>query len=282
MVGDAVGGYEVKESLGSGRSGLLFLAVQSTGHRAVVRRRLGDDDVHEFAREAAQALQLPTPPMVERRKSRAGVAVLLAIVDPDAPGTGYTDHPNTVPLQRVSASSRSSSNRSMRLVWVSIVAAMVGSVGAVASLSARGAPAAEVHVARVAPTPVKPTDAPTVERAEFRPPALPVAQVVGEAGPQTQPPPVVSPEKPAARPHAASPSTTTSCTPDDEWKRARYADLQDLFALASRTDTLSSAWDRPLTGLEREVHRATTLKDCAAIEKRLQGYLKRLRDSSVP
>lgn len=263
MVGDVVGGYEVKEALGSGRNGLLFLAAQPTGHRAVVRRRLGDDDVDQFAREVVQALQLPTPPMVERRKSRAGVAVLLAIVDPDAPGSGYTDHTNTVPLSQVTP--RSSPNRFVQVALVSIVAASAGLAGVFAFLSSRRAAAPVSPLAAR----INKTDTPALE-----PRALPVQVAVDAGG---QPPPGLDVK--ATRRPPAPPERTGACTPDDEWKKGRYADVQDLFALAAKTDALSSAWERPLTNLEREIHRATTPRDCAAIEATLRRSVKQLSDS---
>ncbi|MEQ1731927.1 MAG: hypothetical protein ABL982_26430, partial [Vicinamibacterales bacterium] len=131
MIGDVVGGYVVKEALASGRSGLLFLALQEgTGHRAVVQRRLGEDDLKAFAREAAQAIGVEACLLVERRKSRAAVAVLLAIIDAEAPGLGYTEHTDTQQLLPSPARPRRSPGKGLVLLVLGLLLLVGAAVGA--------------------------------------------------------------------------------------------------------------------------------------------------------
>lgn len=275
MVGDVVGGYEVKEALGSGKSGLLFLAVHASGHRAVVRRRLGDDDLHEFARESAQSLGLKDLPPVERRKSRAGVAVLIALVDSGAPGSGYTDHTNTVPLPRLELATAVASSWKVRLVIV--VLALVGAISAAVAVSGRvrssaderpppiGSSVAVVPVQHVVPAAEPP---PVVVAAD--PPATAEAKPSPDAGQAVE----RSRETPKMR--AVVVSSDSACTPTDGWKRDRYADIRELFDLASATEELSVSWEQPLTALEREVAAARTAKECAIVEKTVARYAHKL------
>lgn len=275
MVGDVVGGYEVKEFVGSGKSGLLYLAVHASGHRAVVRRRLGDDDLHEFAQESAQSLGLKDLPSVERRKSRAGVPVLIAIIDSGAPGSGYTDHTNTMPLPPPEAATSRAS--SWKLPAVIVGFALVGAISAAVVVTERGRPSANeiplpvanpvavvadqhgLPVAAALPVVVAgtPQDTPDAE------PSLDAGQAVDR-----------NPAAPKLRGSALSSDST--CTPTDQWKRDRYADIRDLFHLAGATEDLSSSWEKPLTELEREVSAARSGKECSTVEKTVRRYALKL------
>lgn len=266
MVGDVVGGYLVKEALGSGRSGLLYLAVQASGHRAVVQRRLGDDDVPAFAREVAEVLALSLLPQVELRKSRGGVPVLLAVVDPGAPGSGYTDHTNTGPLPPP---------RRRRRPTLLVVLLGAGGVGAAISAAGwSGGPTSGSSSPPLEPVvvPTRDVQAP-LPVSTSEPPEHPLDDAPPSAiAKQAEPTPAPRPLSPAA----------PACVPDARWKKDRFADVQDLFSLAGRSEALSSAWDPFLTKLERQVHEAATAVDCAAVEKVLQRYAQRLGRASPP
>ena len=278
MVGDVVGGYEVKESLGSGRSGLLFLAVQASGHRAVVRRRLGDDDLQEFARESAQSLGLKDLPQVERRKSRAGVPVLIAIVDSGAPGSGYTDHTNTAPLPPPEVvTSRTSRTSSWHLAVLIVGFALVGAILAAVVLAGRGRSSAnEIPLSVAHPIEV-------VADQHVAPVVEPTPVVVATA---PQDPPEAQPSLDAGQAIERNPATLklrgpavgsdSACTPTDQWKHDRYADIGDLFHLASATEERSSSWEKPLTELEREVYAARNTKECSTVEKTVRRYALKL------
>lgn len=144
MVGDVVGGYVVKEALASGRYGLLFLAIQGeTGHRAVVQRRHGEDDLKSFAAEAAQALGVEPCLLVERRRSRAGVAVLLAIIDAEAPGLGYTEHTDTQQVLPRTGQRRPSLRRGRMLLGLGLLVLLGAGLGVLLSIASRSAPQSE-------------------------------------------------------------------------------------------------------------------------------------------
>ena len=256
MVGDVVGGYEVKEALGSGKSGLLYLAVQASGHRAVVRRRLGDDDVHEFARESAQSLGLKDLPPVERRKSRAGVPVLLAIVDPHAPGSGYTDHTNTVPLPSPEGVR---SRTSLKLPVVIVCFALVGALSAAVVLSARS----------------RPLENSSAEAAVL---VVPVQHVIAERTPAsvaTVPPkmtetlPVdagVAVQAIAARPRVRSADVvrsepTTPCIFDDDFRDYARQAVAELRTLVAPSPGFAK--------LENEVGAALVERDCRRVTRAL-------------
>ena len=277
MVGDVVGGYEVKETLGSGQSGLLYLAVQASGHRAVVRRRLGDDDLHTFARESAQSLGLKDLPPVERRKSRAGVPVLIAIVDSGAPGSGYTDHTNTMPLpppEAVPPEAATSRASSWKLPAVIVGFGLVGAILAAVVLSDGGRSSAkesQLPIDTIAVAPVQrvlPAAEPTLVAVAVERPATPKTQPPLDAGQAV--------EGLAAVPKARGVAVDPTCAPTDGWKRDRYADIRDLFHLAGATEELSSSWEKPLTELEREVSAARSGKECSTVEKAVRRYALQL------
>ncbi len=274
MVGDLVGGYEVKGFVGSGKSGLLYLAVHASGHRAVVRRRLGEDDLHEFARESAQSLGLKDLPPVERRKSRAGVPVLIAIVDSGAPGSGYTDHTNTVSLPTPELTTSRTS--SWHLPVVIVVFALVGAISAAVVLTGGGRSSAEgnsLPIDTIAVVPVQrvlTASEPTPVAVAAKPHSTPEAQPSPDAGRAVED----HPEMPKFR--GAAGRSDSMGAPTDEWKRDRYADIRDLFHLASATEELSSSWEKRLTELEREVYAAQSAKECSTVEKTVRRYALKL------
>lgn len=294
MVGDVVGGYEVKELLASGRIGLLFLATKPSGHRAVIRRMFNEDNLQDFAKEVAAVLMLQAQPSVERRKSREGVAVLLAVVDADAPGSGRTEHANTVPIKRPKALQARSPNRLYLPLGAVALLALAALVAVVMWPVSTQAP----EVAAIPdpePTPVEPPKPDPVPAVEPEPEPIAVAKPP-EPEPEPVPPPkpaIVEAPKPVAvaqpKPAPPQPKVVTApvpakplCKPDPDWKRARAAETQELFNLATASDALSSAWDKPLTTLERDVPRAESAGNCSSVERRIRLYGKKLSAGKMP
>ncbi len=254
MVGDVVGGYVVKESLGSGRVGLLYLAVHvDTGHRAVVRRRLSDSDsADEFGVEAAQALRLTEPPRVERRTSRSGLKVLLAIVDDAAPGSGRTEHANTQLLPDVQR------NRRQRPRVLFLLPFLLVGVAVGAWLVAPGAP-----------------------------PIAPEPAAVSTVEPIPPPPPVV-----AAEPlEAIAPSVvllkkvthaSPGCEPGTDWKRNARGDLSELMNRAAPYEALTQWSSAEYEAIGIAIGAAVTTAECSAIQTRLRSFHRRVQAAEKP
>jgi hypothetical protein len=287
MVGDVVGGYVVKEALASGRSGLLFLAIQeATGHRAVVQRRLGDDDLQSFAREAAQVAGVEACLLVERRKSRAGVAVLLAIIDVEAPGSGYTDYTNTVPLPRLD--DVAPRRRGRVLLGLAVLLLVGAALGALLLRTATRPPEATDVVPAL---PVTSVAAP--------PPAVTSAAapaVTGVASPAVSPSPV-APPTPEPKAPSVQPSPDASaakrklaeaqpaCATDDAWKRRASADLAELLQRAARHESLLRSAAEADEAISTRIGRAMSGADCRAVEeslRRLHGQVLAAETVCVP
>ena len=253
MLGDVVGGYVVKEALGSGQRGLLFLALHvDTGHRAVVQRRLGEDDVRLFAREAAQLLGLTDTLVVERRLSRAGVEVLLAVVDGDAPGTGHTLHTNTARLPDLPARPVPAARRLPVAALVLLV--VVGAVlGALLMSSAERPAALAPPLAAVAPV------------AEVKPPpmVLPEAPIAS-----------ASPQPPSAK--SGSPPRASSYCDDDGWKAHASADLAELLRRAAKHEELLVWADEEDKAISQGLTAASTRASCQVLEQRLRRFHRRV------
>jgi hypothetical protein len=80
MLGEVVKGSVIEESLGNGRSGVLFLAGR-VGRRLLVERLHDESDWGAFALDAKAALQLSFLPSVTEEVTSAGARVLVAHVD---------------------------------------------------------------------------------------------------------------------------------------------------------------------------------------------------------
>lgn len=273
MVGDVVGGYVVKEALASGRSGLLFLAVHPvTGHRAVLQRRLGEDDLHQFAAEVTQVLGLAERPHVERRRSKAGVGVLLAVVDADAPGRGYTDYANTERLPDLPGPA--APRRRSSLLALGALVLLGGALGALLMKRTARQPEPPGGTANAAWVPTSPAEKP--EAGAVLAPSVADASVAVASAPPVK---VVAPPR-VARSKAAMAEVADGPTYCDagefDWKPRARADLNELLQRAAMHDELL-AWaadeEEPLSGA---IGAAMTEADCRAIEQRLRRFLKRV------
>ncbi len=177
-------------------------------------------------------------PQVERRKSRAGVPVLIAIVDSGAPGSGYTDHTNTAPLPPPEAVTSRTSSWHLAVLIVGF--ALVGAILAAVVLAGRSRSSPNelsLSVAHpievVADQHVEPVVEPTPVVVAIAPQDPPEAQPSLDAGKAIERnPATLKLRGPAVR-------SDSACTPTDQWKRDRYADIRDLFHLASATEELS-------------------------------------------
>lgn len=259
MIGDVVSGYVVTESLGSGRVGLLYLAVHAqTGHRAVVRRRLNDaDSADEFGLEAARSLALSTQTRVERRTSRGGVPVLLAIVDEAAPGSGRTEHANTQVLPDVPARRRRPS-----LLWLAPFLFLGVGLG---WLAMRGE--SSITTPSAAPATV------LAQKVEERPqpPTAPVTVLAAAPSPVVGP---VSPLKKVAR--------LESCEPDGTWKQKAFADLNELMHRSAPYKKLTG-WTASENGaIGSAIDAAVTSAQCRAVQARLHSFHQRVLAAEAP
>jgi hypothetical protein len=253
VVGDVVGGFIIKEALGSGRSGLLYLAVSASGHRAVVRRRLGDDELEEFARETAQVLALGSRPVVERRKTHAGVAVLFALVDGGAPGSGFTEHTNTDRLPTIPRRRSAGKWRVLLLLSCCVVTGAVLSAGLLRS--------SQTHVA-----------------SSLTSTARPVVVVSSNSEPIAAPVPEPAPNANVAR--DAGINHVQGCKPDPAWKRARLADVDELLDLGSASEALYVSVETPLRAASRSIRGASTEADCSRLGARLTKLYEQLTEAT--
>lgn len=253
MVGDVIGGYVVKESLGSGRVGLLYLAMHpETGHRAVVRRRLNDaDSADEFGAEAAQVLSLQALPRVERRTSRSGAKVLLAIIDETAPGFGRTEYANTQLLPDLHRRTRL-----LPLLWLIPLLALGVALGSW-----------------------------RVMRTESGVEALPAEPSTAEP----PPPPVLGAPKPVEDVVAAVATSkkvirtaAQTCEPDEGWKRNARGNLSELMNRSAPHEALTTWTSGEGDSIGRAIERAFTPAQCGAVEARLNAFHLRVLTAEKP
>ncbi|MFZ5442771.1 MAG: hypothetical protein ACOZQL_22365 [Myxococcota bacterium] len=267
MLGQRVSGYEVKSILASGRRTLYLAVNPDTGHRAVVRS-LADDDTGasfvDFAREVGEVLELPRRPEVVTRRLDDGREVLVALVDPHAPGTGQTRFPATTRLDRATPPSR---NRALVLLPVVLLVLGLVAFGAWRRLAPADQPAAPVIAA--APAVVEPVAAPP---AAPEPAAVPVVEAAKPA--ELAPPPSKQ-----ARPRSAVVVTkvpAAPCAVTDEWRKHRLADLQELDDRIVRSDTLWRQEQPHLDRLSTLIHRARDEDDCREVQAELEKLVARI------
>lgn len=258
MLGQRVGGYEVKSILASGRR-TLYLAVNSeSGHRAAIRAFTLDDtgaSFDEFAGEVAAFLSLASRPEVVARRLDDGREVLFAAVDPSAPGTGETRFPVTTRIERSPRPRRS--RRGVSFALAALLAFLLLGLGLWRRQQVELPPVALV----VAPPPSAP---PNLALAPPEPERPVPAQVV---------PVVETPRGVTAR------KATTSdapCDPSDEWKKNRIADVQELELRVQGSDTLWKQEQPHLDQLSKLVSRARDPQDCRAVEASLKKVVARL------
>lgn len=285
MVGDVVGGYVVKEALASGRNGLLFLALHvETGHRAVVQGRLGEDDLQQFAAEAAQVLGLAERPHVERRRSRAGLAVLLAVVDRGAPGSGYTGYTNTERLPDLPRPAAPAAPRRRHLLALGGLVLLGGALGALLMKGAarQEGPAGQPEAGDTAQ--VRPAPSPPVEKPEVVQDLA--ASVVDASIAVASPPLVKAPAPPrvvrskAARAEVADGPAYCDAA-DVDWKPRARADLNELIDRAAPHDELVRWVAEEEEAISRGIAAATTEAECRAIEQRVRRFLQRVVQPTV-
>lgn len=271
MVGERVGAYLITEALGSGRTGLLFLAVHiETGHRAVIQRLPNEDVTAAFAADAALALGLPNSPDVEERVTRDGRPVLFAAIDGGAPGSGATEHTNT---QRLPSSHAASPSRGgWRLVVLAACCLILGAAVGGGLWALNASAESEASVVTTKSLPISPV--------------LVVSPVELDAGAGESKPasPARSPEQRIERVPAKLGSAVVvgrgggQCSPTPEWKRHVQADLQELGQLPQVLNdaALYASVEKELERLSLATDRATSPASCAAAQAGLDVLKRRL------
>ncbi|MDP3236665.1 MAG: hypothetical protein Q8S33_36025 [Myxococcales bacterium] len=278
MRGLNVNGFVIVETLGSGRSGLLYLARHpSTGQEAIIRLAGNAEDgmtAKVFLEEAASLL--PTARDVEPQVASDGSRVLMALgassIAPTLPlpqpatdrlsGHGATQHAHT---QRLSDSSLT---RSAPLLLVFIGLAALAAAVTVLILVTRGATPSPAPVMVVPPAP------PRVPVVIAPPPVEPALVVQPPSAPARAPSrPVVA--RPAAP--ALAPKTTAIC--DLRWQRAANTELSALRLEVARRDD-DALFRRYEDDEDRVVVRMQTLpigEECQAVDAALDALLAKYR-----
>lgn len=273
MLGRRVSGYEVKSILGGGRRTLYLAVNPETGHRAALRT-LADDDTAasfaEFAREVTAALELARNPEIVTRTLDDGREVLVALIDPAAPGTGATRFPATTRLERVPKPSRSIALPALVLAF----ALLLLGLGLWRRLASQPGPAAVAD----APTPTPPVSAQLETVPANTPtPAPPEPEVavpsVVEPTPKREVPPTKTPPRTAV---VATREPEAACEPTDEWKKHRRADLQELDDRIQRSDTLWRQEQAHLDRVSSLILRARDPGDCREVEAELRKLVSRI------
>lgn len=278
MRGLNVNGFVIVETLGSGRSGLLYLARHpATGQEAIIRLAGNAEDgltAKVFLEEAASLL--PTARDVEPQVASDGSRVLMALgasstaptvplpqpATDRLPGHGATQHPHT---QRLSDSSLT---RSAPLLLVFIGLAALTAAVTVLVLVSRGA-------------------APSPAPAMVVPPAPPREPVVIAPPPQVELAPVVeapsaparTPSRPVVARPAPAPTPKAAAICDLRWQRAANTELSALrIEVARRND--DALFRRYEDDEERVVLRMQTLpadEECQAVDAALDALLAKYR-----
>ncbi|MDP1917828.1 MAG: hypothetical protein Q8L14_16410 [Myxococcales bacterium] len=274
MRGLNVNGFVIVDTLGSGRSGILYLARHpATGQEAIIRLAGNAEDgmtAKVFLEEAASLL--PTARDVEPQVASDGSRVLMALgassIAPTLPlpqpaterlpGHGATQHPHT---QRLSDSSLT---RSAPLLLVFVGLAALAAAVTVLVLVTRGAPSP-------APVMVVPP-APPREPVVIAPPPVEPAPVV-----QAPSAPARAPSRPAVARPAPAPKSNAIC--DLRWQRAANTELSTLrIEVARRND--DALFRRYEDDEERVLVRMQTLpadEECQAVDAALDALLAKYR-----
>ncbi len=277
MRGLNVNGFVIVDTLGSGRSGILYLARHpATGQEAIIRLAGNAEDgmtAKVFLEEAASLL--PTARDVEPQVASDGSRVLMALgasstaptvplpqpATDRLPGRGATQHPDT---QRLSDSSLT---RSAPLLLVFIGLAALAAAVTVLVLVTRGAPPSPTPVIVVPPAPPR-------EPVVIAPP--PVVELAPVVEPPSAPP-ARAPSRPVVARPAPAPKATAIC--DLRWQRAANTELSALrIEVARRND--DALFRRYENDEERVVLRMQTLpadEECQAVDAALDALLAKYR-----
>jgi hypothetical protein len=288
MKGLNVNGFIIVETLGSGRSGLLYLARHpTTGQEAIIRLAGNAEDgvtAKVFLEEAASLL--PALRGVEPSVASDGRSVLIARAEAPTeplprprPGEGRTMYPDTaqIPVARPG-----SSRRVLPLAMMFIGLSALGAGITVAMLALRApAPTAEPVAQPAAPTvALTPPPQPTADAAIAAPPA-PVAVV---------PPPLPEPEPPAVaavRPKPAKPSKPSAapgreCVADQRWRKAAQSDLGQHRVLAARLGSEPfRRYELAEDAIEARIEALPMDADCAELDAAIDTLLLSVKSTKV-
>ncbi len=281
MRGLNVNGFVIVETLGSGRSGLLYLARHpSTGQEAIIRLAGNAEDgmtAKVFLEEAASLL--PTARDVEPQVASDGSRVLMALgassIAPTLPlpqpatdrlpGHGATQHAHT---QRLSDSSLT---RSAPLLLVFIGLAALAAAVTVLILVTRGAAPSPAPVMVIPPPPAPPREPVVIAP----PPLVDLAPVVDPPSA----PPARAPSRPVVARPAPVPAPKTTAICDLRWQRAANTELSALrIEVAGRDD--DALFRRYEDDEDRVVVRMQTLpagEECQAVDAALDALLAKYR-----
>ncbi len=287
MKGLNVNGFIIVETLGSGRSGLLYLARHpATGQEAIIRLAGNAEDgmtAKVFLEEAASLL--PTARGVEPSVASDGRSVLIARAEAPTeplpqprPGEGRTMYPDTaqIPVARPG-----SSRRLLPLAMMFIGLSALGAGITVAMLSLRApAPAAPVAQPSVPTVSLTPPPQPTADAAIAAPPPTPVV-VVRPPVPEPEPRPVaaVRPTPVKPRPSAAP---SRECIADQRWRKAAKYELAQHRVLAARLG--SEAFRRYEVAEDAIDERIEVLPmdaDCVALDVAIDKLLLSVKPTKV-
>lgn len=292
MRGLNVNGFVIVETLGSGRSGLLYLARHpTTGQEAIIRLASNGDDgmtAKLFLEEAASLL--PTASDVEPQVASDGSRVLVAFASPSsarteplpqaraAPGAGATQHEHTLRLAPPSALPRVAP---LLILFVGL-AALAAAV-TVLLLVARGAPpviAAQPiptpPVVAAAPPPVAPAAALPSPVAPQQPPAPP-PQPTALPQPASKQPPPERPTSARPAPPAVAPRPAKKVVCDRQWLRAANAELAALRSVVARRDddALYRRYEDDEDRVIRRFDDVDTPEQCVAVDAAIDALLQK-------
>ncbi|MER2566983.1 MAG: hypothetical protein ABTQ32_40025 [Myxococcaceae bacterium] len=274
MKGLNVNGFIVVETLGSGRSGLLYLARHpTTGQEAIIRLASnGENELtgQVFLEEAASLLKdaRDLTPTVASDGSRVLMAVAKLpdphsartqpLAPPERPrGEGFSEHAKTAQIAR---SPLVAPNRVSLIVLFVGLATLAAGV-TVLALANRSAP---TPVANAVPVPLVPAPMLAVE------PIAPVPVPSAPAQPVTAPVAEVTPVK-AVKAVPARPVRT--CVADQRWRDMMMLNLDELEAKANAMDPVLVA--REVIRIGQATMDAKTPEQCGRVVDDFEAVVKR-------
>lgn len=272
MKGLNVNGFIVVETLGSGRSGLLYLARHpTTGQEAIIRLASnGESELtgQVFLEEAASLLKdaRDLTPTVASDGSRVLMAVAKLpdphsartqpLAPPERPrGDGFSEHAKTAQMTRAP---RAAPNR-VSLVVLFVGLATLAAGVTVLALANRAAPT-PVAI----PVPIAPPPAPVVQ--PVAPVPVPLAPVQPVAAPVAESAPVK-----AVKPAPVRPVRT--CVADQRWRDMMMLNLDELEAKANAMDPVLVA--REVIRIGQATMDAKTPEQCGRVVDDFEAVVKR-------
>lgn len=275
MKGLNVNGFIVVETLGSGRSGLLYLARHpTTGQEAIIRlASSGENELtgQVFLEEASSLLKdaRDLTPTVASDGSRVLMAVAklpdphAARTQPLAPperprGDGFSQHAMTAQMARAP---RPVPNR-VSLVVLFVGLATLAAGVTVLALANRSQPAPAVETRPPAPA----------TAVDVRPPAPPVAATVEVPSPAPAPA-VVAPVIPPKAKVTNAPRAVRTCTPDDRWRTMMMLNLDELEAKANAMEPVVVT--REVMRIGQATMDAKTPEQCGRVVDDFEAVVKR-------